>query len=61
VLFVDHHQAEVRELDVLLEQRMGADDDAGLAARGMEERLGARGVDLLFEVWLSTKDKTAAT
>ena len=31
VLLVDHHQAEVGELDLLLEQRVGADHDPGVA------------------------------
>jgi len=31
VLLVDDDQAQVEEVDVLLEQRMGADDDAGVA------------------------------
>jgi hypothetical protein len=39
-------------------------DDPLTRERALElaaTRLGSRGVDLLFEVWLSTKDKTAAT
>jgi hypothetical protein len=31
VLLVDHHQPQVAKLDVLLEQRDGADDDVDLA------------------------------
>ena len=43
VLLVDDDEAEVGELDVLLEQRVGADDDAGLAADDVEQGLrGAR-------------------
>ena len=33
VLLVDHDQAEVGEVDALVEQRVGADDDAGRAGR----------------------------
>ena len=43
VLLVDHDQPEVGELDVLLEQRVRADDDAGRAGRGVEQRRPARG------------------
>ena len=40
VLLVDHHQPESRELDALLEQRVGADDEAGapLASRSADGR-----------------------
>ena len=31
MLFVDHHQAEAVELDGILQQRVGADHDAGAA------------------------------
>ncbi len=41
VLLVDDDQAEVGEGHVLLEQRVGADHDAGLAARDVEQRLPA--------------------
>ena len=44
VLLVDHDQAEVEELDLLLEQRVGADDDAGLAGGQPGQRLGALGL-----------------
>jgi hypothetical protein len=37
VLLVDHHQAEVVELDRLLEQGMGADHDAGLTGDRVEQ------------------------
>ena len=43
VLLVDDDQAEVGELHLLLEQRVGADHDPGLAAGGVEQRLGALG------------------
>ncbi|MEO8181142.1 MAG: serine/threonine-protein kinase [Deltaproteobacteria bacterium] len=39
-------------------------DDSSTRDRALElaaTRLGARGVDLLFDVWLATKEKTAAT
>ena len=39
VLFVDDDQAEVVELDLVLDQRMGADDDPGLAGDQVEQRL----------------------
>ena len=39
VLLVDDDQAEVGELDALAEQRVGADDDAGLAGRDRSQRL----------------------
>ena len=39
VLLVDDDQAEVGEGDLLLEQGVGADDDAGLAARDPQHRL----------------------
>ena len=38
VLLVDDDQAEVGELDGVLEQRVGADDDAGVAADDVEQR-----------------------
>ena len=41
VLLVDHHQAEVGELHLLLQQRMGADHDPGAAGRGVQQRLAA--------------------
>jgi len=37
VLLIDHDQPEVGELDVLAEQGVGADDDPGLAARGLQQ------------------------
>ena len=43
VLLVDHDQAEVGELHLLGEQRMGADDDPGRAGRRVKQRLAARG------------------
>src|SRR5680860_1423189 len=43
VLLVDHHQPEVGELHVLLEQGMGADHDARLAAGSLGQRLPAAG------------------
>ena len=42
VLLVDHDQPEVGELHLLLEQRVGADDDARLAAGRLCECLPAR-------------------
>ena len=39
VLLVDDDQAEVGELHPVLEQRVGADDDAGLARGGLQQRL----------------------
>ena len=42
VLLVDHDQAQVGELDLLLDQGVGADDDAGVAGGHVEQRL-ARG------------------
>ena len=42
VLLVDDEQSEVGELHVLLDQRVRADDDAGLAGRGVVQRLLAR-------------------
>ena len=39
VLLVDDEQPEVGELHVLLDQRVRADDDAGLAGRGVVQRL----------------------
>ena len=44
VLLVDHDQAEVREADPVLEQRVGADHDAGLAAGHPAQRGGALGL-----------------
>ena len=44
VLLVDDDQAEVGEGDLLLEQRVGADHDAGLAAGGPQHRLLALGL-----------------
>ena len=41
VLLVDDDQAEVAELHPLLQQRVGADHDAGLAGLGVGERLAA--------------------
>ena len=43
VLLVDDHEPEVGELHVLLQERVGADDDAGLTAGRPQHRLGARG------------------
>jgi len=43
VLLVDHYQAEIGELHVLLEQRMSADHDSGAARGGIEQRLAAGG------------------
>lgn len=37
VLLVDDDEGEVGELDVLLDERVGADDDAGLAGRRVEQ------------------------
>ena len=42
VLLVDHDQAQVGELDLLLEQGVGADDDPGVAGDHVEQR-GAGG------------------
>ena len=33
VLLVDHHEGEIGERDIVLEQRVGADDQADLARR----------------------------
>ena len=44
VLLVDDDEAEVGELHVLLEQGVGADHEAGLAARSVEHRLGPGGL-----------------
>ena len=41
VLLVDHDQAEVGELDPLVEQRVGADDDAGRAGGDLGQRRAA--------------------
>ena len=38
VLLVDHHQPEVGELDLLLEQGVGADHDAGVAGEHVGQR-----------------------
>ena len=37
VLFVDHHQAQLGELDLLLQQRVRADDQPGRAGRGVQQ------------------------
>ena len=37
VLLVDHHQAQLGELDLLLEQRVGADDQPGRAGGGVQQ------------------------
>ena len=44
VLLVDHDQAEVEELDLVLQQGVGADHDPGLADRETGQRLGALGL-----------------
>ena len=41
VLLVDDHEAEVEELDLVLDQRMGADDDAGVAVGCRSASAGA--------------------
>ena len=41
VLLVDHDQAQVGELHLLVEQGVGADHDPGRAGRGVEQRLAA--------------------
>ena len=41
VLLVDHHQAQVGELHLLLEQRVGADHDPGRARRRLGQRARA--------------------
>ena len=41
VLLVDDDQAEVVELHLVLDQGVGADDDAGLAGDQVEQRLAA--------------------
>ena len=38
VLLVDHHQAQVGELDLVLEQGVGADHDAGVAGEHVGQR-----------------------
>ena len=43
VLFVDDDQAEVVELHLVLDQRVRADDDPGLAGDQVEQRLAAGG------------------
>ncbi len=39
MLLVDDDESEIGELDRILQQRMGADDDAGLPGRSGEQRL----------------------
>jgi hypothetical protein len=39
VLFVDHHQTQVVELDLVLDQRVRADHDPGLTGDEVEESL----------------------
>src|SRR5829696_10511023 len=43
VLFVNDHQAKVGELDTLTEERMGADDDAGLARCNLVQDVSSGG------------------
>ncbi len=43
VLFVDHDQAEVVELHLVLDERVRADHDAGLSGDQVEQGLAARG------------------
>ena len=43
VLLVDDDEGEVEEVDVLLQQRVGADDDAGVAADDVEQGAAALG------------------
>ena len=43
VLFVDDHEGEVEEVDVVLQQRVGADHDAGVAADDVEQGAAALG------------------
>src|SRR4029078_7057248 len=54
---LQEHSDLLRGVRRLVDDPLTRDRALELAAT----RLGARGVDLLFEVWLSTKDKTAAT
>ncbi len=42
VLLVDDNHAEVEELDVVLNERMGTDDDPGVAGHGFEQRCALR-------------------
>ena len=43
VLLVDHHEPEILERDLVLEQRVGADDDSRVATRDVEHRLTTLG------------------
>jgi len=46
VLLVDHHQPEIEELDVLLDQGMCPDNDAGVTRCGVEQGLASSGSGL---------------